>query len=325
MAQHIAWGSIELLHNVVRTLKFLNEREGTPIPVVRYRGKVKLHGTNCGVQITPDGLVAQSRTGLLTPTADLHGFAKWVEANRTYFQGLPQGITIFGEWCGPGVEKGMAISKVAGKVFAVFAVQSGLGAEAVVAYDPEVIQMMLGTTLADMHVLPWLPEADVTIDFRTPDQEVERLNRLVEAIEKEDPWVKATFGVSGMGEGIVFYPTKEHSQTSPEALARLMWKAKGEKHRTAGVKQAVQVAPEVVKSVGEFVTLMVTEARLQQGVSTACGGDRSMRYIGDFLRWVGEDTKKESVAELEAAGLTWDQVQKAVQDRARDWYKAQAA
>jgi hypothetical protein len=49
-----------------------------------------------------------------------------------------------------------------------------------------------------------------------------------------------------------------------------------------------------------------------------------MRNIGNFLRWVAEDTKKESVAELEASGLTWDQVQKPVQDRARDWYRAKA-
>lgn len=32
------------------------------------------------------------------------------------------------------------------------------------------------------------------------------MNRLVEAVDTEDPWVKETFGVSGTGEGIVWYP-----------------------------------------------------------------------------------------------------------------------
>ena len=41
-----------------------------------------------------------------------------------------------------------------------------------------------------------------------------------------------------------------------------------------------------------------------------------------FLEWVSLDVKKESTAELEAAGLTWEQVQKDVQNAARDWFKA---
>ncbi len=50
--QHVSWSSIELLHNCVRTLEHLAGQGQTP-PVVEYRAKVKLHGTNCAVQITP--------------------------------------------------------------------------------------------------------------------------------------------------------------------------------------------------------------------------------------------------------------------------------
>ena len=63
---HVPWGSIELLHNLVATLGHLNGL-GQPFPVVEYRAKVKLHGTNCAVQITSGGVVAQSRTALLSP------------------------------------------------------------------------------------------------------------------------------------------------------------------------------------------------------------------------------------------------------------------
>ena len=42
---------------------------------------------------------------------------------RAYFQTLARDIVVFGEWCGPGVEKGMAISAAKTKLFAVFAVQ----------------------------------------------------------------------------------------------------------------------------------------------------------------------------------------------------------
>ena len=46
-------------------------------------------------------------------------------------------MVVYGEWCGPGVEKGMAISALPAKVFAVFGIQRGLGEHArlVVALD----------------------------------------------------------------------------------------------------------------------------------------------------------------------------------------------
>ncbi len=117
-----------------------------------------------------------------------------------------------------------------------------------------------------------------------------------------------------LGEGLVFYP---NLGTTPFDQA-LMFKAKGDKHRTAG-KSAVQVDASVAASVDEFVALVVTTARLQQGLQ-AIGGDFDAKKTGTFLAWIGEDVKKESVAELEASKLTWAQVEKAVQQRARKWF-----
>jgi hypothetical protein len=140
--------------------------------------------------------------------------------------------------------------------------------------------------------------------------------------------VKRTFGVTGLGEGLVFYPVASLDgsaiSTAPEELALLMFKAKGEKHRTANTKMAVQVDASVVASVDEFVALMVTEARLAQGLSTVCPEGSDIRAMGKFLAWVAADVEKESKAELEASNLTWEQVSKAVQAKARDWFKAVA-
>lgn len=104
-----------------------------------------------------------------------------------------------------------------------------------------------------------------------------------------------------------------------------MFKAKGDKHRTAGARVAVQVEATAAASVGEFVTLMVTDPRLEQGLSTVCDGVVNMRHIGKFLAWVVADVRKESVAELEDSHLTWSQVEKAVQQRAREWFLARRA
>jgi hypothetical protein len=66
----------------------------------------------------------------------------------------------------------------------------------------------------------------------------------------------------------------------------------------------------------------VTEARLTQGLGAVCGGLRDPRKTPQFLAWIAADVQKESVAELEAAGLSWTQVEKAVQTAARVWFLA---
>jgi hypothetical protein len=145
----VPWNSIELLHNVVRTLKHLNAA-----PTVRYRAKVKLHGTNAAVQITPDGVFAQSRTQMLTPEADYKGFAAWVKRHEAFFAQRPAGV-VFGEWCGPGIEKGMAISQVPAKQFVVFAIQHATWG---MLHEPQDISDALGERAdrpAELHVLPW--------------------------------------------------------------------------------------------------------------------------------------------------------------------------
>jgi hypothetical protein len=321
--QHVSWGSIELLHNVVRTLTHLNEL-GRAFPVVEYRAKVKLHGSNCAVQVTEggeDGIVTQSRTSLLTPEADYKGFATWSQAHATYFAQLPRGIVVFGEWCGPGVEKGMAISQVKRKVFAVFAVQVGDR----IVYEPDEVRALVPAAGApeDLHVLPW-EGAAISIDYGARaalDAVAAELNDRVAVVEREDPWVARVFGISGLGEGLVFYPVRVDGgapEVDPVNLAQLMFKAKGEKHRTAGTRTAVQVDASVVASVDDFVALMVTEARLQQGLAAV--GGRDPKLTGKFLAWIAADVRKESVAELEASGLTWAQVDKPIQVRARAWF-----
>ena len=320
--KHIPWGSIELLHNLVATLGHLNAL-GQPFPVVEYRAKVKLHGTNCAVQVTSGGVVAQSRTALLSPDADYKGFAAWVAAQRDYFARLPSGLVVFGEWCGPGIEKGMAISQARTKLFAVFAVRRDDG---IIIHEPEQIRALLPAANApeQLHVLPW--EGDpITITFGDR-ADLERaasvLNTRVAEVEREDPWVKRALGISGLGEGLVFYPVSvDGAAPATERLEQLMFKAKGEKHRTAGTKTAVQIDPSVVASVAEFVALMVTDARLRQGLAEACGGARDPKTTRQFLEWVATDVRKESSVELAASGLSWNDVDKAVQARAREWFR----
>jgi hypothetical protein len=338
---HQKWTSINLLHNVVRTYDYLLENDGLALPTVQYRGKIKLHGTNCGVQIHEDGVFPQSRTTMLElPSGDYKGFARWVHQkgpnsgtdHEHYFRTLTPGITIFGEWCGPGVEKKAAIAKHDRKVWAVFGIQVGYGEDARIIYDPEEIAGYLhgsaGWMPKNMHILPW-HGVELTLNYADQaafEAEVAKLNELILSIEAEDPWVKEVFGISGVGEGLVFYPVGEHASSNSERLGRTMFKAKGVKHSKVRTREPVVIAPEVVASVEGFVEHMVTDNRLEQAVSEACGGEAHMRHTKAFIDWLTADVLKESEAELEAAGLEWGPlVIKAVQARGRTWLRARAA
>lgn len=317
MTTHIPWMSINLLHNLVRSMQYLFTEEGIDLPTIAYKAKMKLHGSNCAIQIGADGFTCQSRTEILTPTHDYKGFARKVASEIDLFANVEKGTIVFGEWCGPGVEAGMAISAVSQKVFAIFAIQQG----DLIHYEPNTIASILGTIPDWMHILPW-EDINFTIDFASEESlasAADYLNTVVSALEKEDPWVKRTFGISGLGEGVVLYPAS-HTNPTSEALSQVMFKAKGEKHRTANAKVAVQVAPTVVAGTDAFVDLMVTTARLEQGLSAV--GGRDPKNTGKFIQWVLADVHKESQDELQVSNLTWDQVKAGVQAKARTWFLA---
>jgi len=316
---HTQWTHLQSLHNVVRDLRKWREAGGPDFGRVQYRAKVKIHGTNAGVRIEPDGrVIAQSRKRDLTLDDDNHGFAAWVAEHVAAWRSLAGTVpvVVFGEWCGRGIMSRCAIHQVYPHVFAVFAVQHGDS----LLYGPS--NRVRDLPIPHLHVLPWFGR-EITIDHLDrafAESAAEYISSEVERVEACDPWVRDTFGIHGTGEGLVYYPTNQGYNR--DVVARLMFKAKGEKHQVRRDKHPAQVDPEVASSVDEFVAIMVTDARCEQAVEEACGGEIDKRRTGDFLRWVGRDVRREGTAELEAAGLTWKQAARAVDRAARTWYFA---
>lgn len=326
----IRWPSVELLHNVNRSLALRGEREeGFVRPAVTYRAKVKLDGTQAAIQLRPDGRVlAQSRTSILSSTADNAGFGAWTARNAERWAALrgERVMTLFGEWCGHGIQKRTAIAKIGKRVFALFAVVLGdpdLEAPTLITEPDAIANLVVPGHFpeGDVLVLPWYG-APFSLDFGDTEAlrcAVEAINAVVDEVETCDPWVMETFGVRGIGEGVVMYP----QGLGYDAFFELAFKAKGGAHQVVKQARPAQVDPEVARSVEEFVRLFVTEARLQQGLTEGCGGTLEMARMGAFLAWFGKDVQKESVAELAASGLAWTDVQKAVSTAARDWFKQQ--
>jgi tRNA-binding EMAP/Myf-like protein len=333
------WTSIEQLHAVRFALQARLEIKGEPLPCVTYRAKVKVDGTNAAIHALPQsGFAAQSRTRILTLDDDNSGFAAWAHApaqagrwSAGLYARLGRAV-VYGEWCGRGIQKRTAISEIERKVFAVFAVQLGDTARdtARLVVDPVRLRALLPEH-PDVFVLPWYGEPAV-LDFADPERlraGAERIDAMVAEVEATDPWVAEVFGLRGLGEGVVLYPVEgvefdADGATDRDGYTELMFKAKGDEHRVNRQKRPAQLDPEVARSVEDFVAMMVTPARLEQGLTQIAGGRMDMRRMGELLQWVGQDVKKESAAELAAAGLEWKQVAKAVGQAAQRWYRGRA-
>jgi hypothetical protein len=99
---------------------------------------------------------------------------------------------------------------------------------------------------------------------------------------------------------------------------RMIFKVKAERH---AVKQGQSGKKDIVvpEGVPEFVETFVTPARCEQGLSEV-GGVALPEKTGDFMKWLGQDVKKESAVELSDMGLEWKDVSKHVGLAARTWW-----
>ncbi len=344
----IKFTHVEGFHYIIRTLEKMSDHPEirtyhleTP---VTFRGTVKLHGSNCGVVCTPEALVAQSRNRALSVEDDNYGFAAWVareevgqairdvERQVRQLAGLDAAIPLvfFGELIGPGLQKGVATSRLASRQWVLFGAATrddpGSAQDADGNDESEKTYLDTVTAFGDAYAEVGIYSVHdvetwkLTIDFsdrQSIKAGVEKANAIVEEVEKACPWGRR-FGVEGIGEGVVWTPVGEHWGKS-----WLYWKAKGEAHKTVkGPK--VTLDPAVAASIDGFVELAVTEYRLKQGLEylAEMGHAVEMRSTGPFLQWVGQDVKRECRAELEASDLEWKQVGKAVNRKALEFFKA---
>lgn len=330
MNKFIKWPDIEAFHHVrksVRQYPYLLQDN----PIIIYRAKNKCDGSNLGIQLRDGECLVQSRSRFITPEKDNLGAAAWVESTKDFWMEIYNkdkvNRVIFGEWAGPGIQKRCAISQIPNKVFAIFAIQiikQNLEDDSELIVDPDKIaEIVPENKEKGIYIIPWMAGDPLEVDWSMPAEilqdKADQINKLVEEVEKCDPFVKEKFGVEGLGEGLVYYPV---SRPGRFAFKVFCFKAKGDKHKVVNQSKPAQLDPEVAADVDKFVDLVATEARLEQGVMAVNGGklEFETRHIGPFLGWVCADIKKECQDELEASKLDWKVVGKVLTTRIRTWF-----
>jgi len=283
----------------------------TPYPTIKWRGTVKNHGTNASIIKYKNGTYEfQSRERILSLDNDNIQFMSSLN-NKSYIS-LFENIefndycAIYGEWCGMGIQKGVAISQLP-RMFIIFAVRIDD-----VWMDMENYKHLKIENENIYNILQF-PYFDITIDFNYPELSQNKLQELTLSVENECP-VGKYFGVSGIGEGIVweaFYNGQRYT-----------YKVKGEKHSVSKVKTLASVDTEEVNGLYEFVDYVCTENRMLQGMDKIKETNPilDMSLLGDYLRWLVNDIIKEENDTIIKNGIDIKKANKYISQKAKEFY-----
>jgi hypothetical protein len=341
MKKHISFPSIEQFRNVVATINrqstFVGlDENGEPIydhnkikPTLKFKGTVKLHGTNAGVcQNNIDGIWIQSRENIITPESDNAGFAFFVEGNKDIFAmlfsqiaskndiGPNDTISIYGEWAGGNIQKGVGITNLP-KSFFIFGVKITPHVET----DEErkkspaywVDYSYLRAPEQKIYNIDDYQTYEMEINFNEPEMVQNKLGELTLAVEEECPVAKA-FGFSGIGEGIVW------SCEVDGVVHR--FKVKGERHSSSKVKKLASVDTEKINSIKEFVEYAVTESRFNQGLEKTFPNNEpiDIKKMGQLMKWIIDDIIKEEMDTMVANKLEPKDIGKYVSTKVREMF-----
>jgi hypothetical protein len=303
-------------------------------PILELVGTVKLHGTHADLVIYSNNEIRlQSRNRLsLDVEHDNYNVAKellpkreevlqlrdqiifrWKKENPESNIKQDTPVIIAGEWIGPGVQKSVAIEKLPAKIFVILSISVNDVWLPVEPYqdicdeDAGIYNVVRGGLYY------------ATLDINDFSPCVERMNSFTLEVEQECPFAK-TFSISGIGEGIVWRPTREDLLGD----ARFWLKTKGALHCVTTTnklpKNTLDMGPR--EKAREFAEAAVTEMRLQQAWDylgeMAIVKDRSA--IPKFTSWLYKDVEVEENLDIELRGVDRQALKKAIVSIGKNWY-----
>ncbi|CAF0790381.1 unnamed protein product [Rotaria sordida] len=351
----ISYPETEQFRSVItKVLRYTRRHEADrdkELPVMKFIGTIKLHGTNSAICYQKDsGHWCQSRNNIITPQKDNAGFAQYIDPladeffndyvlsqssiiREQYEQGRK--IIIFGEWCGGNIQKNVAICGLT-KMFVIFKIRI-IGDQIKTMEDEDQIKTMEGEDEIqvdknsfwidpkDWSNIKWhkksiyniydFPTFEIDIDFNSPRLSQNKLVEITEEVERQCP-IGTYFNKVGIGEGVVW---TEWTLTHGD----LTFKVKGEQHSVSKVKTLAPVDTEKLANIQEFIDYACTENRMYQGLDYLREQQLTieMKNIGTFLKWLLNDIIKEEKDTMEKSNIDIKDFPRAMQNKAKIWFQ----
>ncbi|KAL8997021.1 MAG: hypothetical protein Q9169_003611 [Polycauliona sp. 2 TL-2023] len=302
-------------------------------------GTVKLHGAHVDWVISRDDSIrVQSRNMLeLTVGNDNFGFAafsnpirdvilrlkedlmrRYTQLNPDLTVDLDLPVIISGEWCGQGVQKGVAVSLLP-RHFVIISIRIND------TWVSETEYADIDNESKGIYHISKAGSYRLDLDTEDINSSEAAIQAMVTEVEKACPYGLAR-GVTGRGEGIV-WKAREHL-SDPE-----MWfKYKGDSNAVSHTWKTVKgsqtakstktaVAAEDWGREHAFARSIVTERRLEQGLEyLAETGTARKGGLGKFLGWVTNDVLVEEKREMTELKIAQARLKPAIRAIAKTWY-----
>ena len=302
----------------------------TKIPII---GSIKLHGAHVDLVFFADAFRIQSRNVLeLTPSNDLHGveafmspihesivqlrmkiLQRYNQLNPNNVIDLDLPIIIAGEWCGMGIQKKMAISKLP-RFFVIISIRVNG------SWVPEQDYADISDEQNRIYNIGKVGFYELVVNMENIDTSEAEIQNLVTKVERQCPFGQA-LGAEGRGEGIVWKAVGHFED--PE-----MWfKYKGDSQAVSHSWKLDATAATSDNRVREesFAKTVVTEPRMQQGWDylRETGVRREKAAMGAFLAWVTNNIFEEEKREMAEMGFSKAKLRPVIKAIARPWFEAE--
>jgi len=333
--KHISYPKIGQFRDVIRAIRLKSRYVGNdengepmydnslPIPTVKFQGTVKLHGTNASVSCNNDHFWIQSRKNIISTQNDNAAFAFFINSRLMVINGLINKIvdcenidtsiytvTLYGEWAGKGIQRGVAINKIDKSWFLFGAKVSKIGDDEFNSYWVPINGIK--NTEARIYNIFDFKKYEIDINFEQPELAQNKLEEITMSVEKHCPVAEA-FDYDGFGEGVVWVGEYKNDM--------YRFKVKGEKHSVTKVKTLAPVDVEKLNSINEFVDYVVTQNRFEQAVTeTIEDGLLDIKKMGDVIRWVINDIISEEISTLSENNLEPKDVNKNISNKVRQMF-----
>jgi len=259
----IKFSKIGAFHNAVKYARKHAKLFNGP---VSFTGSVKIHGTNAGIVVLPDGkCLAQSRNRTLSLEDDNCGFARWAlqdevcQVMREFAEAVwkkdgERPVVIYGEWCGPGIQRGVAVNELPEKQFVMFAAGAQDDEGERLYIDDAPLLEMISPKLGLRSILEgprWTVECDL-LDAASSSFAANQINEFTEEVSKKCPW-GSLHGIEGVGEGIVWRPTSPKFYQDSDLFFKSKCEDKLSGLHAKKAKTSAPASPDVLAFVEEQV------------------------------------------------------------------------
>ncbi|KAL8811593.1 MAG: hypothetical protein Q9200_001684 [Gallowayella weberi] len=313
------------------------QKEAPETRIVPLVGTVKLHGAHVDWVISQDDTIRiQSRNMLeLSLKSDNYGFAafsepisnviirlkddmvrRYTELNPNVPVDLDHPIIISGEWCGQGVQKGMAISQLP-RHFVIISIRINN------TWVPETKYHNIDNEEEGIYHIRKAGCHQLDLDLDDVNFTEAAIQAIVTKVEETCPY-GLTRGVKGRGEGIV-WKARDHIE-NPEMWFKYRGDSTALCHEWVGGKKTQSRTAAVTRDNRgheyDFAVTVVTERRLEQGLEflAETGVQMDKAGLGTFLAWVRDDVMVEERREIEEKHISLQRLKQAITSIAKTWY-----